>query len=245
MKRALSCPDIEQTRSRSPSPKRRKLSPSRGRHSSLPNNISRSSRFSRTLPLTPETLQAISSQSSAPKESTQSIEQWASNCYTCSEPEMVPIQTPSVTSNDSGLRRASKVGYRRQRSQSPTKKTSTQYRSRNMADASVFVDHFPEPPSDVEDQLKHIFGISMLGDIGNIFPSPNPSGALAIQTAVRELAERYCHKSRQMAKDCAGEGQWKSYLLTGLVEPMQELWPDIVKLSASEKRRSANSTFAI
>ena len=46
-----------------------------------------------------------------------------------------------------------------------------------------------------------------------------------------------------MAKECAGEGQWKSYLLTGLVEPVQELWPDIVKLSASEKRRFAGSAF--
>ncbi|CAI6226979.1 unnamed protein product [Periconia digitata] len=38
-----------------------------------------------------------------------------------------------------------------------------------------------------------------------------------------------------MAKDCAGEGQWKSCLLSGLVEPIQELWPEIVKLSALEK----------
>jgi len=119
-----------------------------------------------------------------------------------------------------------------------------------MADASVFVDYFPEPPSDVEDQLKHIFGVSMLGDIGTIFSSHDLSSAptiqtTTIQTTARELAEKYCYKSRQMAKDCAGEGQWKSYLLTGLVEPMQELWPDIVKLSASEERGLAHPAFAI
>ncbi|KAF2006573.1 hypothetical protein P154DRAFT_481360 [Amniculicola lignicola CBS 123094] len=229
MKRTLSCPGFEQTRSCPPSPKRRQLSPSGGRLDSLPNPTSRSSR---TLPLTPETLQAISSQPSAPKDSTQSIAQWAGNCYTCSEPEMVPVQTPSVASNDSGLRRASKLGYRRQRSQSPTKKSSTQYRTRNMADASLFVDHFPEPPLDVEDQLKHIFQVSMSGEIGNSVSSHNFSSAQIVQTTVSELAEKYCHKSRQMAKDCAGEGQWKSSLLAGLVEPMQELWPDIAKLSA-------------
>lgn len=157
---------------------------------------------------------------------------------------MAPPQTPSITSTDSGQRRASKLSYRRQRSQSPTKKSSTQYRLRNMADASVFVDHFPEPPLDMVDQLKHIFGVSVLEDIGQASSGHNPSGALAVQNKIGELAEKYCHKSRQMAKECAGEGQWKSYLLTGLVEPMQELWPDIIKLSASEKRKFASSAFA-
>lgn len=103
-----------------------------------------------------------------------------------------------------------------------------------MADSGIFVDHKPEPPSDVEDQLKQIFGVLELDDIGKMslnqelheFPD---------RRKIEELAERYCHKSRQMSKDCAGEGQWKSYLLTGLVEPLQDLWPDILKLSASEK----------
>jgi hypothetical protein len=106
-----------------------------------------------------------------------------------------------------------------------------------MADASVFVDHSPEPPVDVEDQLKHIFEVSTLEDIGQVSFSHHLSGASAVQNTFKELAEKYCHRSRQMAKDCAGEGQWKSYLLTGLVEPMQELWPETLKLSASEKRK--------
>jgi len=158
---------------------------------------------------------------------------------------MAPTQTPSVTSNDSELRRASKLGYRRQRSQSPTKKTSTQYRSRNMADVSIFVDHASEPPSDIEEQLKDIFNVSMLEDIGHVSPSHSLSGGSAVHVDIGQLAERYCLKSRQMAKDCAGEGQWKSHLLTGLVEPMQELWLDQVKLSASEKRRFADPALVI
>lgn len=237
MKRALSCSEIEQTCSHFAFPKR--LKPDSGRFC-LFNPTSRSSR---TLPLTPETLHTLSSESSAPQDLTQSIEQWASNCDSCSEAEMVPPQAPSVASNVSGQRRVSKLSYRRQRSQSPSKKSSPQYRSRNMADASVFVDHFPEPPPDVEDQLKQIFEVSMLEDIGKASFGQGLLGRSVVQNGAGELAERYCHKSRQMAKDCTGEGQWKSWLLTGLVEPMQELWPDIVKLSASEKRRFIGFAF--
>lgn len=58
-----------------------------------------------------------------------------------------------------------------------------------------------------------------------------------MMTRIRELAESYCRKSRQMARECAGEGEWKSCLLSDLMEPIRELWPEIVKLSASEKRR--------
>lgn len=111
-----------------------------------------------------------------------------------------------------------------------------------MADANVFVDHLPEPPSDVEDQLKQIFEVSVLEDIGKVSSSQQPIEAGKHNLA--ELAERYCHKSRQMAKDGVGEGQWKSYLLTGLVEPIQELWPDVLKLSVSEKRRYATCSLS-
>lgn len=229
MERALSYPDGQQTRCPD------------SRHNCLSNT---KSPCSQTLPVTSETLRALSSQSSASKGSTQSIEQWASNCDSCSEPDMALPQTPSVTSSDSAQRRVSKLSYRRQRSQSPSKKSSTQYRVRNMADASIFVDHFPKPPSDVEDQLKHIFEVSILEHIGRPCSSHHDlSGVSAVQNKIEELAEKYCHMSRQAAKDCAGEGAWKSHL-SGLVEPMRSLWPEIIALSQSEKRRFANFTFA-
>lgn len=154
---------------------------------------------------------------------------------------MAPPPTPSVTPNDSRQRRASKLAYRQPRSQSPTKKTTTQYRSRNMADANVFVDHFPDPPADVEDQLKHTFGITLLDDIGQAPLIDDLSNSSAIRSMIAELAVKYCHQSRQMAKDCAGEGEWKGYLLSGLVRPLQALWPNTLKLSASEKRRLAGA----
>lgn len=242
MKRALSCPDLDKTRSRPPFPKRRKLSPSGSCRCCLSSTTSQSLQ---TLPLTPQTLQAHSSQTSALQGHTQFIEQWVNDCDSYGEAEMAPPQTPSVISNESGQRRTSKLNYRRQRSQSPSKKTSPQYRSRNMADASVFIDHFPEPPQDVDDQLKHIFDVSVLEDIGKTSFSCDLYATLAAQNRVGELSERYCHKSRQMAKDCAGEGQWKSCLLSGLVEPIQELWPDVIKISASEKRRCTRSTLAM
>ena len=233
MKREVTYTDVEQTCSHILSPKRRKLLNSS-------DHCCRSTiepQSSRTLHLTPETLGELSSQSPAPTNSIESIEQWASNCDSCSQSEMAT----SITSNDSSQRRVSKLNYRRQRSQSPTKKTSTQYRSRNMADASIFVDHFPEPPSDVENQIKNIFGVSALENIGQAPSDHSQVSASAIKNDIDEFAKKYCHRSRQMAKDCVGEGQWKSCLLTGLVEPMQELWPEILKMSASEKRRSAIS----
>ena len=84
----------------------------------------------------------------------------------------------------------------------------------------------------------------MVEDIGQASSSETLSDASAIRNAIAELAEKYCHKSRQIAKDYAGAGQWKSCLLTGFMEPMHELWPGILKLSASEKRRFAGSAFA-
>ncbi|KAF2734296.1 hypothetical protein EJ04DRAFT_467030 [Polyplosphaeria fusca] len=146
---------------------------------------------------------------------------------------MAPQQAPSIVSNDSSQRRASKVSYRRQRSQSPTEKSSTQYRSRNIADANVFVDQTPEPPLDVMELLMHIFGVSVLEDIGRASYDHSTSRSLVIQNKTDELAEKYCSKSRQMAKDCAGEGEWKSHLLTGLMEPISELLSETLKLSAS------------
>jgi hypothetical protein len=100
---------------------------------------------------------------------------------------MVPIQTPSVASNDSSQRRASKLATGYSGLRAPLRKqVITQYRSRNVADASVFVDSFQEPPPDLEDQLKHMFEVSMLGDIGSIIPCPNLSGASTVQTIVSD-----------------------------------------------------------
>ncbi|PGG99799.1 hypothetical protein AJ79_08421 [Helicocarpus griseus UAMH5409] len=107
MKRALSLPD--QTRSHPAFSKRRKT-----RHS---DGI-------RKLPLTPENLQSLSSQSPAPRNLARSVEQWASTCNNFTEAEMASAQNPSVTSSGTSQRRVSKLGYRRQRSQSPIKKLS-------------------------------------------------------------------------------------------------------------------------
>lgn len=96
-----------------------------------------------------------------------------------------------------------------------------------MADANIFVDHMPEPPPDVADQLKRVFGVASLEDIGKALHD----------TPSEMIAERYCRQSRQMARDCAGDREWKSCLLSYLMDPIQELWPEIVKLSASKERR--------
>ncbi|KAF1352905.1 hypothetical protein EJ07DRAFT_183084 [Lizonia empirigonia] len=88
----------------------------------------------------------------------QSVLQWADKCESSSELEMPPSPTPSVTSSRGYRRRTAKL-VQRKRSSSPVKKTnSTQYRVMNMADANVFIDHFPEAPATIDEQHGRIFG---------------------------------------------------------------------------------------
>jgi hypothetical protein len=94
-----------------------------------------------------------------------------------------------------------------------------------MVDVRIYVDLFPEPPPDVEDQIKHIFEVSTLGDIGRTSSSHSMSGASALQTMVGELAEEYCQHSRQKAKLGDPDYSWKNYLSVRLVDTMLELWP--------------------
>ena len=56
-----------------------------------------------------------------------------------------------------------------------------------MADVSVFVDHFPKPPLDVADQLKHIFRVLVLEDIGQAPSNDDLSGVLAVQNVIKQL----------------------------------------------------------
>jgi hypothetical protein len=39
-----------------------------------------------------------------------------------------------------------------------------------------------------------------------------------------------------LAKKCAGENEWRSHLFLGLLQPLNRLEPEILMLSASEKR---------
>ncbi|KAF1363887.1 hypothetical protein EJ07DRAFT_172799 [Lizonia empirigonia] len=157
----------------------------------------------------------------------QSVLQWADKCESSDELEMPPLPTPSVTSSRGTRRRTAKL-IQRQRSSSPVKKAnSPQYRAINMADANVFVDHFPEAPATIDEQLGRVFG--------GVWAA-NQRGA------VEELARQYCEESRVLAKKCAGENEWRSQLFLGLLQPLNRLGPEILMLNASEKRESAAST---
>ena len=92
----------------------------------------------------------------------------------------------------------------------------------NMADANVFVDHFPEAPAEIEEQLVRVFGGTMWTD--------------GQQRVIEELTRQYCEESRVLAKKCAGENEWRSHLFLGLLQPLNRLEPEILMLSASEKR---------
>ena len=91
-----------------------------------------------------------------------------------------------------------------------------------MADANVFVDHFPEAPATIDDQLGRILdGVTWAG---------------SQRGAVEELARQYCEESKALAKNCAGENEWRSQLLLSLLQPLSRSEPEILMLDASEKR---------
>ena len=52
---------------------------------------------------------------------------------------------------------------------------------------------------------------------------------------------QYCEELRVLAKKCAGENEWRSHLFLGLLQPLDRLEPEILMLSASEKREFAAS----
>jgi hypothetical protein len=154
-----------------------------------------------------------------------SVEQWIKQCASGDELEMPP--TPSVTTSR-GSRRRNVKQLRRQRSQSPAKNVgSAQYRAMNMADASVFVDHFPEPPAEVEARLGHVFG--------------EPSWSEDRQHLLKELAKQYCEECRVLAKKCAGENEWRSNLFLSL-QQLSRLDTEVLMLSASEKRECLHAS---
>ena len=92
----------------------------------------------------------------------------------------------------------------------------------NMADANVFVDHFPEAPAEIEEQLVRVFGGTMWTD--------------GQQRVIEELTRQYCEESRVLAKKCAGENEWRSHLFLGLLQPLNRLEPEILMFSAFKKR---------
>lgn len=184
---------------------------------------------SSTPPLTQETLEkldAVSESHSAKDHGTgyrAFVQQWADECENQSEIEMPPSPTPSSMSWRGNRRRTAKL-TQRQRSFSPIKKAnSPQYRAMNMADANLFVDHFPEAPTEVETQLGRIFS-----DTASLFEQDG---------VVDRLARLYCEESRVLARKCAGENEWRSHLFMGLLQPLERLEPDTLMLSASEKRK--------
>lgn len=90
-----------------------------------------------------------------------------------------------------------------------------------MADANVFVDHFPEAPAQVEAQLNQIFA-----------PQPWTEHRKKL---IETLTNQYCEECRVLAKKCAGENEWRGNLFLGLLQPLVRLDPEIMMLSASEK----------
>lgn len=190
-------------------------------------------RRSDTPPLTQETFGKLhcTTESKSLEEWTadyaQSVLRWADKCESGDELEMPPSPTSSVTPSRGNRRRTAKL-VQRQRSSSPVKKTSSpQYRAMNMADANVFVDHFPEAPATIDEQLGRVFG--------------GATWAANQRGAIEELARQYCEESRVLAKKCAGENEWRSQLFLGLLQPLSRLEPEILMLSASEKREFAAS----
>ncbi|RFU31547.1 hypothetical protein B7463_g4790, partial [Scytalidium lignicola] len=136
---------------------------------------------------------------------------------------MPPLPSPSATaSRGRGNRRRSAKLVQRQCSQSSVKNANgPQYRAMNMADANVFVDHFPEAPIEIEEQLVLVFD--------------RPTCIESQQGVIEALTTHYCEESRVLAKKCAGENEWRSNLFHGLLQPLSRLEGENLMLSASER----------
>jgi hypothetical protein len=92
----------------------------------------------------------------------------------------------------------------------------------NMADTNVFIDHFPEAPATIDEQL------------GRIFDGATWAGSQ--RGAIEELGRQYCEDPRALANICFGESERRSQLLLGLLQPLSRSEPEIVMLDTSEKR---------
>lgn len=96
-----------------------------------------------------------------------------------------------------------------------------------MWEANVFVDHFPDAPAAVDKQTEGIFGRN--------------NWTSSYHGVIEQLARQFCEESRELAKQCAGENEWR-FLLLGLLKPLHRLAPDILMLTASEKREFTSSS---
>ena len=112
-----------------------------------------------------------------------------------------------------------------QRSSNPVRKASSaQYRVMIMAEANIFVEHFPEAPGSIDEKLGRVL-------------SGVPGGA-SQHEAIEGMARQYCERSRELAKDCAGKIEWVD-LCSNLLQLLGKLGPEILKLSVSRGRESA------
>jgi hypothetical protein len=125
-------------------------------------------------------------------------------------------------------RRARKASMRA-RSVSPTKK-SPEYRQIGMARAHIYIDRIFDPPKDIDELRCHI--------VGDAYDNASELNGIpaALKEQVRDIANDYLYRCRELARDARGEAEWKSALLEGVFRRLVKLLTqDTLATSASDK----------
>jgi hypothetical protein len=163
-----------------------------------------------------------------------SIQHWLETCSSDSDRDMMagPPTPRSASVSSRRGRRPSQRSVRASRTPSPSKRPSPQtYRTQNMSLAGVLIDDLIELPQEIENRVRHILEVESLE--GTI-------GTMEHKTQLASHVKRFLNLSRQNARNCSLEGDWKASLFS----LMGELAQGNVQCHTSEKREFAVGVFS-
>jgi hypothetical protein len=158
-----------------------------------------------------------------------SIQHWLETCPADCDPDLMaaPPTPRSASLSSRRGRRPSQQSVRASRTPSPSKRPSPQtYRTQNMSYAGVLIDDLIELPHEIEHRVRHILKAESLEDA---------IGTMEHQTQLASHVKRFLDLSRQNARNCSLEGDWKASLFS----LMGELAQGSVQCHTSEKREFA------
>lgn len=155
------------------------------------------------------------------------IVRWTENCLGNGNPEAMAAPAPprSTSAHHRGLQRRP-AHSSRSRTPSPSKRPTPQtYRTRNLAQAKVYIERLPRLPAAVDEQVRQILGIDSWQD------PVEPSTSLP---DFQESVTWYQSQSQRHVRQCTLEGEWKMSL-AGLLTKLADLWGEDLQVQASEK----------
>jgi hypothetical protein len=155
-----------------------------------------------------------------------SIRHWLETCSADNDPDMMAAP-PTPRSASVSYRRGRRSYQRSVRTPSPSKRPSPQtYRTQNMSYVGVVIDDLIELPQEIERRVRQILEAESL---------ENSIGTMKHHLQLASHVKRFLDLSRQNARNCSLEGDWKA----SLYSLMSELAQGSVQCHTSEKREFA------